>query len=266
MLLLCAIETCVRDLSGNVIDVFWSDFYSTMECSDLLHTQGLHSAASEHSDQQLASEFDSVAVSTEMQQQQQQQQAHDESLMTCHSVTSLSDAGADDSITSSITLPACTTDAASDMSVLPSQVSAVQQTSLSRAGQTLVYRRNSDLPACPQALSSNTTLSAPTTSQSSSPVSSTCHFTDIDIPPSEYPPEFRECQYDAVVVAADDGDGIADVLIYILTEFITLEVSICFFVEAACVISINLSICAFFYPVNVIALCLNIRALTLLVV
>jgi len=194
-----------------------------MECSDLLHTQGLHSAASQHSDQQLASEFDSVAVSTEMQQQQQQQQAHDESLMTCHSVTSLSDAGADDS-----------------------QVSAVQQTSLSCAGQTLVYRRNSDLPACPQALSSNTTLSAPTTSQSSSPVSSTCHFTDIDIPQSEYPPEFRECQYDAVVVAADDGDGIADVLIYILTEFITLEVSICFFVEAACVISIKLSICAFF--------------------
>ena len=222
MLLLCAIETCVRDLSGNVIDVFWSDFYSAMECSDLLHTQGLHSAASEHSDQQLASEFDSVAVSTEMQQQQQQQQAHDESLMTCHSVTSLSDAGADDSITSSITLPACTTDAASDMSVLPSQVSAVQETSLSRAGQTLVYHRNSDLSASPQAVSDNTTVSAPTTSQSSSDSS-----TDIDIPQSEYPPEFREYQYDAVVVATDDDADIADVFIHMLTKFITLEVSIC---------------------------------------
>ena len=198
-----------------------------MECSDLLHTQGLHSAASEHSDQQLASEFDSVAVSTEMQQQQQQQQPHDESLMTCYSVTSLSDAGDDDSITSSITLPACTTDAASDMSVLPSQVSAVQETSLSRAGQTLVYHRNSDLSASPQALSDNTTVSAPTKSQSSSPVSSTCHFTDIDIPQSEYPPEFRECQYDAVVVATDDDADIADVFIHMLTEFITLEVFVC---------------------------------------
>lgn len=49
-------------------------------------------------------------------------------------------------------------------------------------------------------------------------------FTSIEIPEWEYPPEYRERQYDAVVISIEQDKQIAEVFKYVLTEFITLEV------------------------------------------
>ena len=66
------------------------------------------------------------------------------------------------------------------------------------------------------------THQSPTSSASSVP-----DFTSVEIPLDEYPARFREPQYDAVVISADEDAHIAETFRRILMEFITLEVCLC---------------------------------------
>jgi len=52
-------------------------------------------------------------------------------------------------------------------------------------------------------------------------------FSSVEIPFDEYPARFREPQYDAVVISADEDAHIAETFRRILMEFITLEVCLC---------------------------------------
>ena len=95
-------------------------------------------------------------------------------------------------------------------------------------GQQTVYQQSQELS--PTHSSTTGTLSADCGSMQIRNESSTSvsppDMSSIEIPEQEYPPEFRERQYDAVVISTVEDEHIATVFKYILTEYVTLQVCV----------------------------------------